>query len=80
MPGDHLKALELARDGQWDAAHELIQAYSDELACLIHAYLHREEGDLGNANYWYRRVGRDTPDESLEEELASLYRLAQSDP
>ena len=75
--GEHLEALDLARDGLWDEAHRLIQNYSDELACLIHAYLHREEGDLGNANYWYRRVGIDTPNESPEDELARLYRLAQ---
>lgn len=73
MSADHLKALELAHEGHWDEAHELIQPLSDELACLIHAYLHREEGDLGNAGYWYHRAGRDMPDISLEEELESLY-------
>lgn len=77
MSADHLKALELARDGHWDEAHEVIQSLSDELACLIHAYLHREEGDLGNAGYWYRRAGRDMPDSSLEEELESLYRRTE---
>lgn len=75
MTGEHRKALDLARDGHWDEAHQLIQARSDELACLIHAYLHREEGDLGNAGYWYRRAGVDIPDNTLEEELARLYRL-----
>lgn len=75
MTGEHRKALDLARDGHWDEAHQLIQSRSDELACLIHAYLHREEGDLGNAGYWYRRAGVDMPDNTLEEELARLYRL-----
>lgn len=78
MTGDHLKALDLARNGDWDRAHELIQSHSDELACLIHAYLHREEGDLGNASYWYRRVGREMPEAPLEEELDQLYRRARS--
>jgi len=73
----HLRALALAREGSWDAAHSLIQSHSDELACLIHGYLHREEGDLGNAGYWYRRVGREMPDNTLEEELAVLEELAQ---
>lgn len=77
MATDHLKALNLAREGQWDAAHELVQSASDELACLIHAYLHREEGDLGNAAYWYRRAGVDMPDNTLEEELSRLGRLAE---
>lgn len=79
MPEDHIKALDLARDGHWSEAHTLIQSQSDELACLIHAYLHREEGDLGNAGYWYRRAGRDIPSHALEEELERLYRMAQND-
>lgn len=80
MTGEHRKALDLARDGHWDEAHRLIQSRSDELACLIHAYLHREEGDLGNAGYWYHRAGIDMPDNTLEEELARLYRLVADKP
>lgn len=76
MSPDHRKALDLARDGRWDEAHELVQPHSDELSCLIHAYLHREEGDPGNAAYWYRRAGSSVPGNTLEEELERLYRLA----
>lgn len=76
MASDHLKALELVRDGDWNGAHELIQSHSDELACLIHAYLHREEGDTGNAAYWYRRAAAEVPDNTLEEEWARLRALA----
>jgi hypothetical protein len=43
----HLQALDKIRDKEWDDAHQLIQQYSDPLACLIHGYLHRIEGDLG---------------------------------
>ncbi|MGA8260691.1 MAG: hypothetical protein WB783_10805 [Arenicellales bacterium] len=78
MLEDHLKALDLARDGYWDEAHRLIQSYSDELACLIHGYLHRQEGDLGNAGYWYRRTGIEIPDNTLEEELDRLCALARA--
>jgi hypothetical protein len=78
MSCDHRKALELARAEDCDAAHELVQAYSDELSCLIHAYLHRVEGDTGNASYWYRRAGAEMPDNTLEEELDRLYQLAGS--
>lgn len=78
MPVNHLKALDLARDGHWDEAHDLVQAYSDKLSCLIHAYLHREEGDMDNAAYWYHRAGGDMPDNTLEEELERLYRLAKN--
>lgn len=79
MANNHLKALNLAREGHWDAAHELVQSASDELACLIHAYLHREEGDLGNAAYWYHRAGVNMPDNTLDDELARLTRLAEKD-
>src|SRR5688572_18940635 len=52
MTCDHKNALDLAKEGKWDQSHELVQEYSDELSCLIHAYLHRIEGDIGNAKYW----------------------------
>ena len=43
MECDHIKALDLAREGNWDESHNIVQQYSDKLACLIHAYLHRVE-------------------------------------
>jgi hypothetical protein len=54
-------ALAVARalDGDWGAAHAIVQQdESSELACWIHAVLHRKEGDLPNARYWYARCGR----------------------
>lgn len=78
MPCDHVRALDLAREGYWEEAHELVQSFSDELSCLIHAYLHREEGDLGNAAYWYRHADSQMPENTLDEELDRLYRLAGS--
>jgi hypothetical protein len=56
---------------EWDAAHELAQAQDDAEGAWVHAWLHRIEGNLGNADYWYRRAGRparrdDTRDEGLE--------------
>ncbi len=54
-----LRAIELALAGEWDAAHELVQQYEDDAtAAWIHAVLHKLEGDLGNARYWYRRANR----------------------
>jgi hypothetical protein len=53
-----LKALALIADGKWDAAHELVQDDPSEEAAWIHALLHRIEGDLDNANYWYRKAGK----------------------
>ena len=58
-PNDELlKAIELALAGKWDAAHQLVQQYEDGTAAWIHAVLHKMEGDLGNASYWYRRADR----------------------
>lgn len=75
MNSEYIKALNFARDGQWDAAHEIVQQYSDKLACLIHGYLHRVEGDLGNAAYWYRQANDTMPDNTLEEEWQRLHAL-----
>lgn len=44
--------------GEWNAAHELAQEQDDAEGAWVHAWLHRIEGDLGNADYWYRRAGR----------------------
>lgn len=79
MECDHVKVLDLARDGNWNKAHKLIQPYSDEMSCLIHAYLHRVEGHTSNAEYckqWFRHVYADMPDNNLEEELNRLYKMA----
>lgn len=54
-----LKAIKLALAGGWDAAHEVVQQYEDDVtAAWIHAVLHKIEGDLSNARYWYRRADR----------------------
>jgi len=54
-----LQAVELALAGKWDAAHQLVQQYEDDAtAAWIHAVLHKLEGDLGNASYWYRHANQ----------------------
>ena len=72
---DHNKVLNLAKQGQWDEAHQIVQSYSDKYSCLIHGYLHRVEGDLSNAQYWYDRADSKMPDNSLDNELNRLYSL-----
>jgi hypothetical protein len=68
---DLLQAVELALAGKWDAAHELVQRYEGESkAAWIHAVLHKMEGDLGNARYWYRHANR--MDQVAEEPRAEL--------
>ncbi len=68
------KALWYARAGKWDAAHDLCQEVPGQAGSWIHAWLHREEGDLGNAGYWYSRAGREMPGKgvSLEEEWMGI--------
>lgn len=53
-----LRAVWHGLRGDWDAAHELAQAHDDADGAWVHAWLHRVEGDPGNAEYWYRRAGR----------------------
>lgn len=64
----YLQSLWFDQTGQWEKAHELIQDLTDKKAAWIHAYLHRKEGDIWNADYWYRKAARERPSVSLEEE------------
>lgn len=70
-----IKALELDANGDWDASHRIVQQYNSTDACWIHAYLHRKEGDLGNAGYWYARANKSKPNLSLEEEWEAIYKF-----
>ena len=63
-----LAALWWAAKGDWDQAHKIVQDESDRNSAWVHAYLHRVEGDLGNAGYWYRQAGQQVPKGSLEAE------------
>jgi hypothetical protein len=66
------EALAQDQRGDWDGAHTAVQSLEDPRAYWIHAYLHRKEGDLGNARYWYDRAGRSMPSGPLEEEWQTL--------
>jgi hypothetical protein len=63
-----LAALWWAAKGDWDAAHNIVQDESDANSAWVHAYLHRVEGDLSNARYWYRQAGQPEAKDSLENE------------
>ncbi len=52
----------------WEKAHDLIDGCEEAGGSWAHAYLHRKEGDLWNADYWYRRAGKDRPQYGLDEE------------
>ena len=58
--------------GDWEKSHDLISEIESKEAALIHAYLHRKEGDIWNADYWYRRAGEKRPTISLQEEWISI--------
>jgi len=68
----YLQSLWLDGKGDWNAAHHLVDSLEDKTACRVHAYLHRKEGDIWNADYWYRKAGTRRPAVSLEEEWESL--------
>ena len=63
-----LRGLWWAAKGDWDQAHKIVQDDNSRDAAWVHAYLHRVEGDLGNAGYWYRQAGRPVAKDSLEAE------------
>lgn len=67
-----LTALWYERKGGWKRSHEIAQSIGGKDAAWVHAYLHRVEGDIGNAGYWYSMAGRDMPDLSLEEEWKEI--------
>ncbi len=84
MPGHLsplLRALWLDARNDWDGAHRLAQAVDTSDGSWVHAYLHRREGDQGNARYWYRRAGRPEATDALSSEWERLVQhlLALSD-
>jgi hypothetical protein len=67
-----LAALWWAAKGDWGKAHGIVMKEDDRDAAWVHAYLHRVEGDLDNAGYWYRRARRAAATEPLEAEWDAI--------
>jgi hypothetical protein len=67
-----LLALWHAQNGDWDQAHRIVMDDESREAAWVHACLHREEGDLGNAGYWYKRAGRPVAEEPVETERRAI--------
>lgn len=67
-----LAALWWDAKGDWTRAHEAAQSGADAASAWVHAYLHRKEGDLANARYWYGRAGRTPATGPLDEEWAAI--------
>ncbi len=58
--------------GDWKRAHESAQQDEGPAGSWVHAYLHRKEGDLSNASYWYNRAKKMPPKDSLEQESQAI--------
>lgn len=69
-----LQAMWWDAKGDWEQAHECAQAREDAAGNRVHAYLHRKEGDISNAGYWYRRAGVTPASGTLEAEWEAIVR------
>ena len=67
-----LAALWWAKKGNWDQAHRLVMDEASREAAWVHAYLHRVEGDLPNANYWYGQAGQKPAPGALDAEWRAM--------
>ncbi len=66
-------AVRLIEDGDWQAAHTIVQKDSSQLASWAHGIVHLMEGDRSNAGYWYRRADRELRDDvEIESEIVAL--------
>ncbi len=68
--------------GDWKQAHESAQLDEGPAGAWVHAYLHREEGDASNANYWYKRADKTPAREPLEAEWLAIteFLLSETEP
>ena len=69
-----LVALWWDAKGDWKRAHAQVDDLGTKDAMAVHAYLHRKEGDAGNAGYWYRRAGAESQQGPLKAEWEALVR------
>jgi hypothetical protein len=67
-----LEGLWWAAKGDWDKSHKIVQDDESREAAWVHAYLHRVEGDLPNASYWYRLAGKPVAAGALGDEWAAI--------
>ncbi|KGE13667.1 hypothetical protein [Sphingobacterium deserti] len=70
-----LRALWYDGKGDWKSAHDLIDHLEDRTSAHVHAYLHRVEGDLWNAKYWYGRAKQPVFEGDLADEWQQLVKM-----
>lgn len=71
---DLLRAMWMLRKGDWNGAHDLVSDIPSKMASRIHAHLHRVEGDLSNAGYWYGQASVKRETGSLDAEWEAIVR------
>jgi hypothetical protein len=67
-----LRALWHDAKGEWDEAHRIAQDVTGADGAWVHAYLHRKEGDLSNARYWYQQAGQRAATDSVGAEWGRI--------
>jgi len=67
-----VEALWWAAKGDWEKAHTIVMNDESREAAWVHAYLHRVEGDLPNAGYWYRTAGKPVASGALDDEWDAI--------
>lgn len=70
----YLQALWYDAKEDWEKAHTIIQDIPDKTASWIHAYLHRKESDVWNADYWYNKAGKKRPEVPLAQEWENIVK------
>ena len=77
--GDDLgQAVKLLEAGSWQQAHEIVQKHESTIAAWLHGIVHTQEGDLKNAQYWYRKAKRDFRGaDAMRDELAAARRVVE---
>ncbi len=74
-----IDAIEKVDEGYWDDAHMIVQQIEDPGSYWLHANLHREEGDIDNAKYWYHRAVREYTEMDIEEERQQILNLLKGE-
>ena len=74
-----LQALWWAAKDDWERAHQIVMAHENRDCAWVHAYLHRREGDLPNARWWYKEARRPVAAGSLDDEWSAIVRALLSE-
>lgn len=69
-----LKSLWYDGKNDWDEAHNIAQEIHSDDGSWVHAYLHRKEGDISNASYWYHHANKPVSRCSLEKEWEDIVK------